>query len=975
MSITVEMRTQVSQLYVSLFGRAPDGEGLGYWVGQLADGKTIAAVAQEMFSVTPARAIYPSYMTNDEIVAAFYVNVLGRTADAEGQAFWVGKMNATGATKGSVIADMINVVANYTGTDAAGLKSKALFTNKVEVAQYYGEKNGSIAGATTALAGVTEVATTVTTAKAAVDAGANPGQTFTLSTDADLVSGSDLDDTITGGLGTLGTDDEIDGGDGEDTMTVRMDAEDAMGVVSNVETIEIVARGAGTADFVDVSGMTNLVLRDGNSGFTLTNFDQSTASLTLENADDIITVGFDDVEGEADELALTVDGFDGDLTVGTGLESVAITASGEASDFTLTDDTEATITDITIEGSVDVTLTLDVEADAVETIDGSAATGDNTYDVSAVELDITLTAGSGEDTLTFDTRLNTSDVIDGGEGDDTLTAEVDAASTVRPTMSNVESIELDFSAAGTFDARNVTGLTSLEFAGITADATVTRLESTVTALSITEGTTTTEDISVTYASGADTAVTLSIGATDDEGDAVADVGDITIAGNDGALTISSGGDDDNLVDAVTADDAASLTINATTNALTTTTISAASAASLTINATAGDVETTTIAAADATTFTLNATGGDITVTNATLTAATDIALNATGGAITTDVLTTDADAAEVTVVADGEAAVVTIAQIAADFATAFDFTATEGGEITVTDIVTVGLDSDGEAIANEISLSATGVDGEDAGSDVSVTIADLADGVIDLVTLDSDADGSVSFTVTADSGGAAEVTEVDATASEGTTTIDLSGLDVAAEVSTGAGGSTTTLTSDADTFVGGEGDDVVTGGDGADDITLGAGSDTVVFDTDVTADTIQDFNAEDDLIQVSVEIGTDLVDGSGTDLVEGATVVLQSQASDATADIATTTSILVFTDDIDNAADMITALEALEFAAAGDATYDFLVLWTDGSDTFLSSVELTVDALVIDDAVNSTIATLVGVTIGDLAAANFALVV
>jgi hypothetical protein len=28
MAITVAMRTQVSQLYVSLFGRAPDGEGL-----------------------------------------------------------------------------------------------------------------------------------------------------------------------------------------------------------------------------------------------------------------------------------------------------------------------------------------------------------------------------------------------------------------------------------------------------------------------------------------------------------------------------------------------------------------------------------------------------------------------------------------------------------------------------------------------------------------------------------------------------------------------------------------------------------------------------------------------------------------------------------------------------------------------------------------------------------------------------------
>jgi S-layer protein len=265
MSITVAMRTQVSQLYVSLFGRAPDGEGLGYWVGQLAGGKTIAAVAQEMFNVTPARAFYPAYMTNDEIVAAFYVNVLGRAADAEGQAFWVGKMNATGATKGSVIAEMINVVANYTGTDAAGLKSKALFNNKVEVAQYYGEKNGSIAGATTALAGVTEVATTVTTAKAAVDAGANPGQTFMLTASADTWTGGTGNDTFTAsdasGATTWTAVDRLDGGTGADTFVVSSGSAitvPALAAVTNIETAALNSSSTITADATNWTGLTSL---------------------------------------------------------------------------------------------------------------------------------------------------------------------------------------------------------------------------------------------------------------------------------------------------------------------------------------------------------------------------------------------------------------------------------------------------------------------------------------------------------------------------------------------------------------------------------------------------------------------------------------------------------------------------------------------------------------------------------------------
>ncbi|RYF38740.1 MAG: DUF4214 domain-containing protein, partial [Comamonadaceae bacterium] len=137
MAITVAMRTEVSQLYVALFGRAPDSEGLGFWVGQRNQGQSVTQVADAMFATAPARAFFPTWMTNQEIIGSFYQNVLGRTADAEGLAFWTAKLNAAGATPGSVIAEMITAVANYNGTDPAGLTSAALFNNKAEVAQYY----------------------------------------------------------------------------------------------------------------------------------------------------------------------------------------------------------------------------------------------------------------------------------------------------------------------------------------------------------------------------------------------------------------------------------------------------------------------------------------------------------------------------------------------------------------------------------------------------------------------------------------------------------------------------------------------------------------------------------------------------------------------------------------------------------------------------------------------------------------------
>jgi uncharacterized cupredoxin-like copper-binding protein len=183
------MRTQVSQLYVSLFGRAPDAEGLGFWASALADGMTMARLAQEMYNTSPARDYYPTAATNREIVATFYLNVLGREADAGGLDFWTREMDVA-ATKGDVFAKLLNNVVNYTGSDAAGLKSQALFLNKVSVAQYYGEQGGDIINAADVLVGVTDKYATVIEAKAAIDAGVVIGvQTYEIANEVTVIEG------------------------------------------------------------------------------------------------------------------------------------------------------------------------------------------------------------------------------------------------------------------------------------------------------------------------------------------------------------------------------------------------------------------------------------------------------------------------------------------------------------------------------------------------------------------------------------------------------------------------------------------------------------------------------------------------------------------------------------------------------------------------------------------------------------------
>ena len=73
MAVTAQQRAEVSQLYVAMFGRAPDGEGLGCWTQKMADGETITQIADQMYAISPAHSYYPDFLTNQEIIGRFYV--------------------------------------------------------------------------------------------------------------------------------------------------------------------------------------------------------------------------------------------------------------------------------------------------------------------------------------------------------------------------------------------------------------------------------------------------------------------------------------------------------------------------------------------------------------------------------------------------------------------------------------------------------------------------------------------------------------------------------------------------------------------------------------------------------------------------------------------------------------------------------------------------------------------------------------
>lgn len=404
MAITVQMREQVSQLYVALFGRAPDGEGLGYWVGQLDAGKTMVDVANTMYATAPARVLYPSFLTNQEIIGNFYTNVLGRTADADGLAFWTAKLNAAGATAGSVIAEMINIVANYSGTDPAGLTSQALFNNKVAVAQWYGEQNGNIAGANTVLAAVTSDPASVNAAKTG---GAQSGETFMLTKGLDNIQGTAGNDTIIGSipaaagaggdLDTLSTLDVVNGGAGIDTLKISNAAVTTASLLPNMTSVEVVEYSSTDTAEIDTSAYTdvttlNIVKVGAAKKVDATAANTTDINVTLKAAGAVVgtdggknvTVKLTDVAAAADVVtvgAAVATGAAGDVVVEmTGAKTVAAT--------------NKTLSAINVNGGKTISVTQKATSDAsAAAADGTGATitqGKVTIKAAAATTDITV---------------------------------------------------------------------------------------------------------------------------------------------------------------------------------------------------------------------------------------------------------------------------------------------------------------------------------------------------------------------------------------------------------------------------------------------------------------------------------------------------------------------------------------------------------------------------------------------------------
>jgi len=470
----------VVKLYVAMFHRAPEGQGVQDWynaaitnnwdLGALAQSMLLAA--QQVVSSNPEyQKIYPEYVnvdpTNPESVKAIietvYEILFNKTYndDPEGINTWVQEVTEKGEPLGNVIASITlaaeQIANGEVEADEATLKAAKAYMNKVDVAEYVAQKiptfNGDFQLFQGFIASVTDDPTTVDAALQAVDTVAAKLAEVNLTPDPDYFIGTSGDDTFVSlpvvnllgkQVNTLNSTDVIDGLDGNDTLRAQLVADTISPRINNIETFSIRAVGTATLDFSDTSGVQSVIN------------DSSVANLSFRNLDNFVELKVKDVIGNTTTLDYQ-DFFLGGLTdkqtiklqnvakhtinldSNNNLEILDIVTETLASDDVKIDNVK-NVSEIYISGDANIGLNFGT-IDILKKVDASNLTADSNIDLtSAAASDVEVIGGSGNDTVII-SNVDQNDSFDLGAGDNDqlmIVAPQDVNETIQ--MKGIETI-------------------------------------------------------------------------------------------------------------------------------------------------------------------------------------------------------------------------------------------------------------------------------------------------------------------------------------------------------------------------------------------------------------------------------------------------------------------------------------------------------------------------------------------------------
>jgi hypothetical protein len=450
MALTDSIKTELYQFFSVAFNAAP---GVTY-MSQLADAVNAGATVKDVVNVFTTKAeftaSYPTFFTNAQFAAKLVDAVVGGSAStaAKDQAKAdVAAALESGMSRGDVIYTVFSNLAAKPETDPDWAGTAKQMANKVVVAKYYTEDlltdSTNLTTLRAVIANVTDT-TDVSSPQTVIDAAFPPtNQTFTLTTNQDRGAsftggaGQDTFDGIQGTASTYNAGDSLDGGNGADTLTVLLRADPASVdsvALRNIETVQANVQATdATGGQLDASTWTGVQVlsNEGSTGATLLSV-SGLALDTLINAEgntDVTVAYRGDLAGSADTVSVMLDRFGtgtgttttdaGTLTIGTGIETLNVAASGTAY---LTVEAGDTLRAITVSATEAMTFVTDELLTSFNAA-GLTKTSDFTFNGTS---DLAFVGGAGNDTVRLGTNLSNADSIDGGSGIDTVRVNLGA---------------------------------------------------------------------------------------------------------------------------------------------------------------------------------------------------------------------------------------------------------------------------------------------------------------------------------------------------------------------------------------------------------------------------------------------------------------------------------------------------------------------------------------------------------------------
>jgi len=103
---------QAYRIYQAVFNRAPDSAGLGYWINAMDHGASLKQIATSFIASAEFATKYGANPSNASLVSNFYSNVLHRTPDAGGSAFWLNILDSHAGNAADVLASFSESAEN-----------------------------------------------------------------------------------------------------------------------------------------------------------------------------------------------------------------------------------------------------------------------------------------------------------------------------------------------------------------------------------------------------------------------------------------------------------------------------------------------------------------------------------------------------------------------------------------------------------------------------------------------------------------------------------------------------------------------------------------------------------------------------------------------------------------------------------------------------------------------------------------------